>query len=459
MAKKQITAASSSAEVRTAYEQIAKAQQEYREALNALKNEQGIPVVPSTGQPLTAQQELNLAAGIASKYDYVDVGGNLGSKESGYNVGGDTFYVQGLSNQTKTTLPPESKTTINQDDAFPTSNTNTVAPKINTNPKTNNPSQAKLDQNVVNEAAPSPATQSSQVQPDTSTNTTSAKDSSQAGAALESNSKLQNTQNQNGIVSQNPNELPTTNNLPGRLSDEFLREPAISDSRKKGNIDDAAKNTNPMGTAITGFGNQNSINISPDPGISKPSGTVSIDTTDSVNVPQSAPGTNNKPGVTERPNILHEYANWTYKLAWYMLDNNSYNSIAKTGTIPGNVGRLIAKSGGVGAQQSQEMAGDVYFRNLPTQQHPEEGTTVKVVSTELYQSINPFWVVALTPVVVAFFLFMKRRKKELSTPSKIAWGLFISALSPLVMVIASAAASIKPLVSMAPVAATLEVVY
>lgn len=79
---------------------------------------------------------------------------------------------------------------------------------------------------------------------------------------------------------------------------------------------------------------------------------------------------------------------------------------------------------------------DIYFRNLPKKQHPQEGTTVKVVSTELYQSINPFWVVALTPVVVAFFLFMKRRKKELSTPSKIAWGLFISALSPLVMVIA-----------------------
>ncbi len=79
---------------------------------------------------------------------------------------------------------------------------------------------------------------------------------------------------------------------------------------------------------------------------------------------------------------------------------------------------------------------DVYFRNLPKEQHPQEGTTVKVVSTELYQSINPFWVVALTPVVVAFFLFMKRRKKELSTPSKIAWGLFISALSPLVMVVA-----------------------
>jgi proton-dependent oligopeptide transporter, POT family len=82
------------------------------------------------------------------------------------------------------------------------------------------------------------------------------------------------------------------------------------------------------------------------------------------------------------------------------------------------------------------ISNDIYFRNLQNQQNLKEGSIVKVVNTELYQSINPFWVVALTPVVVAFFLFMKLRKKELSTPSKIAWGLFISALSPLVMVIA-----------------------
>lgn len=364
MAKKQITASSSPAEVRTAYEQIAKAQQEYREALDALRNEQGIPVVPSTGQPLTAQQEINLAAGIASQYDYVDVGGNLGNAQSGYNIGGDTFYVQGLDNQSKTVLPPESKTTVNSDDAFPASNPKTTSPTINTNPKTNNPSQEKLDQNVINEAAPAPAIQGTQVQPETSTNTTSAKDANQAGAALESNNKLQNTQSQTGIVSQNPNELPTTNNLPGRLSDEFLKEPAISDGRKSGNSDDTATVASPMGTAITGFGNQNVTTISPDPGISKPSGTVSINTTSSVKIPESAPGTSNKPGVTERPNILHEYANWTYKLAWYMVDNNTYNSIAKTGNVPGNLGRLIARSGGAGSQQSNEMSGDVYFRNL-----------------------------------------------------------------------------------------------
>ena len=57
--------------------------------------------------------------------------------------------------------------------------------------------------------------------------------------------------------------------------------------------------------------------------------------------------------------------------------------------------------------------------------------------TELQASINPFWVVVLTPLVVAFFSFLRRRKKEPSTPGKIAWGMLISALSWLVMVAAA----------------------
>jgi POT family proton-dependent oligopeptide transporter len=43
-------------------------------------------------------------------------------------------------------------------------------------------------------------------------------------------------------------------------------------------------------------------------------------------------------------------------------------------------------------------------------------------------------VVFLTPVVVGFFGFLARKKKEPSTPSKIAIGLIITALSALVMV-------------------------
>ena len=57
--------------------------------------------------------------------------------------------------------------------------------------------------------------------------------------------------------------------------------------------------------------------------------------------------------------------------------------------------------------------------------------------TELQASINPFFVVILTPLVVAFFAFLRRRKKEPSTPGKITWGMLISALSWIVMVIAA----------------------
>jgi len=57
--------------------------------------------------------------------------------------------------------------------------------------------------------------------------------------------------------------------------------------------------------------------------------------------------------------------------------------------------------------------------------------------TELQASINPFFVIILTPLVVLFFNFLGRRKKEPSTPGKIALGMFISALSWLVMVAAA----------------------
>jgi POT family proton-dependent oligopeptide transporter len=45
-------------------------------------------------------------------------------------------------------------------------------------------------------------------------------------------------------------------------------------------------------------------------------------------------------------------------------------------------------------------------------------------------------VVILTPVVVGFFGFLRKRKREPSTPAKIGWGLFITAVSTLVMVAA-----------------------
>ncbi len=77
-----------------------------------------------------------------------------------------------------------------------------------------------------------------------------------------------------------------------------------------------------------------------------------------------------------------------------------------------------------------------YFKNLPKEKYPTDGQSLNLIPTELFQSINPFFVICLTPLVVSFFSLLRKRKKEPTTATKIAFGLLISALSTLVMVCA-----------------------
>jgi POT family proton-dependent oligopeptide transporter len=75
-----------------------------------------------------------------------------------------------------------------------------------------------------------------------------------------------------------------------------------------------------------------------------------------------------------------------------------------------------------------------YFKNVPAEKLPKEGETIYAFNTNIFQSVNPFWVIALTPLVLAFFGFLNRKGLEPSTPTKIAFGLLISGLSCFVMV-------------------------
>lgn len=81
---------------------------------------------------------------------------------------------------------------------------------------------------------------------------------------------------------------------------------------------------------------------------------------------------------------------------------------------------------------------DVYFKNISPEQRTElesePDPKVFLYNTELFQSINPFWVILLTPIVVGFFAMLRKMKKEPTTATKIVLGIFISALSCLVMV-------------------------
>ena len=81
------------------------------------------------------------------------------------------------------------------------------------------------------------------------------------------------------------------------------------------------------------------------------------------------------------------------------------------------------------------MGPDPYFNNVPKEEWPG-GKDVKLTNTELFQSINPMFIVLLTLVFVPLFDYLRRKGKEPSTAAKFGMAMFISGLSALVMVFA-----------------------
>lgn len=59
------------------------------------------------------------------------------------------------------------------------------------------------------------------------------------------------------------------------------------------------------------------------------------------------------------------------------------------------------------------------------------------ITAELFQSLNPIFVVTLTPIVMAIFGWQRARGKEPSTPKKIAIGMGIAAFAYLIMTVIS----------------------
>lgn len=61
------------------------------------------------------------------------------------------------------------------------------------------------------------------------------------------------------------------------------------------------------------------------------------------------------------------------------------------------------------------------------------------IQPQEYQQFNPFYVVALTPVSLAFFGWLAKRKKEPSAPRKIGYGMLMAAIAYGVMCVGSLA--------------------
>ncbi len=67
----------------------------------------------------------------------------------------------------------------------------------------------------------------------------------------------------------------------------------------------------------------------------------------------------------------------------------------------------------------------------------------RIIGAEIFQAVNPFFVVTLTPLIMWLFGSLKKRGKEPSTPMKIAIGMGIAALAYLFLMLFSLALPAK----------------
>ncbi|MBN8855010.1 MAG: MFS transporter [Sphingobacteriales bacterium 50-39] len=79
---------------------------------------------------------------------------------------------------------------------------------------------------------------------------------------------------------------------------------------------------------------------------------------------------------------------------------------------------------------------DPYYNNVPREQWPPQDQPQKLANAELFQSIGPFFIVTLTPLLVLLFGWLRKRRLEPTTPEKFGIALFISGLSSLWMIFA-----------------------
>lgn len=96
--------------------------------------------------------------------------------------------------------------------------------------------------------------------------------------------------------------------------------------------------------------------------------------------------------------------------------------VAQKSSTPGRrvLGAALAVGGGV-------LAWLLYNSYAPS----------NLVEPEIFQQFNPYFVVFLTPVVVAFFAWLRARNQEPSTPRKIGYGMLLAAVAFVVMVFSS----------------------
>jgi len=133
-------------------------------------------------------------------------------------------------------------------------------------------------------------------------------------------------------------------------------------------------------------------------------------------------------------------------LTWFARDytNSAVKGLTRIGFgLPTMVMMIIAFYGFLGFLQAKKLNGKIisaaaflvgaagayaYYAGMPE---------VINITPEIFQQFNPFFIVILTPVSVAFFSMLNNRGKEPSAPRKIGMGMFIAAIAFVLMAVGS----------------------
>lgn len=68
---------------------------------------------------------------------------------------------------------------------------------------------------------------------------------------------------------------------------------------------------------------------------------------------------------------------------------------------------------------------------------------VTIKGAEIFQSVNPLFIILLTPIILGFFGWLRSKGKEPSTPKKIAYGMLIAGLAYVLMAVGSQGLPLK----------------
>ena len=120
---------------------------------------------------------------------------------------------------------------------------------------------------------------------------------------------------------------------------------------------------------------------------------------------------------------------WTQPIGMLQTVNSDTITVSKTNSF--FVDQLDAKGNTIPVKGV-----DPYLQNLPHDQWPVPHQQMNLISPEIFQSINPIFIVILTPIVLGIFGWLRSKNREPHTPTKIGIGMVVAGLSSLTMLFA-----------------------